>query len=370
MIGRGIDQVLPHPCEPELHEPYVESAADYVRLAEDANGPIPRNVDFSFIWGAALQEVDRRRADVRIINLETSVSRSAAYEPKGINYRVSPDNAACLAAAGVDCCVLANNHIGDWGDNGLLDTLATLEHLGIKPTGVGRNLAEASAPAILDISGKGRVLVFAFASMTSGVPRHWAADKHAPGVNVLPDLSSATVSNIADQINHIRQPRDIIIVSVHWGPNWGYHIPDEQRRFAESLIETADVSVVHGHSSHHAKAIEVYRNRLILYGCGDLLNDYEGIRGYEQFRGNLALMYFVEIDPIVADLLAADLVPLVIRRFQLMRADRADSNWLKETLNRESRLFGVTVSDTPDSTLRLVWRRHGSEVEHRFRQKP
>ena len=113
MLGRGIDQILPHPCDPQLYESLLESSVDYVRLAEDTNGPIPRNVDFSYIWGAALQELARRQPDARIINLETSITRSAAYEPKGINYRVSPENAAYLAAADIDCCVLANNHVGD-----------------------------------------------------------------------------------------------------------------------------------------------------------------------------------------------------------------------------------------------------------------
>jgi poly-gamma-glutamate capsule biosynthesis protein CapA/YwtB (metallophosphatase superfamily) len=165
MLGRGVDQILPHPCGPELYESYVESAVDYVRLAEHVNGPIPRNVDFSYVWGAALDELAHRRPDARIINLETSITRNAAYEPKGINYRVSPENAACLATAGIDCCVLANNHVRDWGPDGLLDTLATLQHLRIKGAGAGRNLAEASVPAVLEIPDKGRVLVFAFASV-------------------------------------------------------------------------------------------------------------------------------------------------------------------------------------------------------------
>ena len=135
MIGRGIDQVLPHPCRPILHESYVHSAADYVRLAEEANGPIPRPVAPTYIWGAALDELNRRQPDARIINLETAVTRNEDFAPKGINYRVSPENADCLTAAAADCCVLANNHVLDWGRAGLLDTLTTLEHLQIKSTG-------------------------------------------------------------------------------------------------------------------------------------------------------------------------------------------------------------------------------------------
>src|SRR5512141_3177419 len=96
MIGRGIDQVLPHPCHPILHESYVHSASDYVRLAEEANGPIPRPVAPCYIWGTALDELDRRQPDARIINLETAITRSEDFAPKGINYRVSPENADCL----------------------------------------------------------------------------------------------------------------------------------------------------------------------------------------------------------------------------------------------------------------------------------
>ncbi len=353
--GRGIDQVLSHPCNPVLHEGYAHSAMDYVRLAEEANGPIPRHVDPSYVWGAALDELNRARPDARIVNLETSITRSEVYLPKGINYRMSPENADCLTAAAIDCCVLANNHVLDWGRTGLLDTLATLERLQIKAAGAGRNLGQASAPAALGIAGKGRVLVFSFASVTSGTPDSWAATQKAPGVNLLPDLSEASVALISEQIARARQPHDVIIVSVHWGSNWGYEIPDEQRRFARALIDRADVSIVHGHSSHHAKAIEVYQNHLILYGCGDFLNDYEGIRGYEKYRDDLALMYFADIDVAGGDLIALDIVPLQIRKFQLVRPPKQDICWVQQILDRESTRFGASMALSQDGRLALSW---------------
>ena len=239
----------------------------------------------------------RQTDRLRIINLETSITCSEDYARKGINYRMSPENADCLKAAAIDCCVLGNNHILDWGRRGLLDTLATLKHLQIKTAGAGRNLGEASVPAALDIPGNGRILVFSFACVTGGTPRSWAATSEIPGVHLLTELSEAGALQVAEEITRIEQPNDLVIVSVHWGPNWGYEIPDEQRRFAHALIDRANVCIIHGHSSHHPKAIEVYRNRLILYGCGDFLNDYEGIRGYEEFRNDLVLMYFADIQP-------------------------------------------------------------------------
>ena len=344
MIGRGIDQVLAHPCDPALHEGYAHSATDYVSLAEAANGPIPRHADPWHVWGAALDEWSRAQPDGRIVNLETSVTRSDDYIPKGINYRVSPDNAECLAAAAIDCCVLANNHVLDWGRAGLSETLATLAHLGIKTAGAGRNLDEAAAPAVLDFHRKGRVLVLSFALPSSGVPRSWAATRESSGVNVLSDLSLSSVARIAEQVERLRRPGDVILVSIHWGSNWGYEVADAEQRFAHALIDDAGVSIVHGHSSHHPKGIEVYRDRLILYGCGDFLDDYEGIRGYEEYRGDLALMYFASVDAGSAAVVSLEIVPLQIRNFRLTRPSSQDIEWLQQTLDRESRRFGVRVA--------------------------
>jgi poly-gamma-glutamate capsule biosynthesis protein CapA/YwtB (metallophosphatase superfamily) len=159
MLGRGIDQILPEPCNPALHEDYVQSALDYVQLAEAANGPVNRPVPPAYIWGAALDELKRAHPDARIINLETSITRSEDYDPKGINYRMSPENADTLLAAHIDCCVLANNHVLDWGQAGLADTLTTLKRLEIHYAGAGRTIEEARAAAILPIPGKGRALV-------------------------------------------------------------------------------------------------------------------------------------------------------------------------------------------------------------------
>ncbi|HYA05412.1 MAG TPA: CapA family protein [Xanthobacteraceae bacterium] len=352
MTGRGIDQILPHPSDPVLHESYMQSAADYVGLAETANGPIPRGVEPAYVWGAALDEFDRMQPDVRIVNLETSITRSEDYALKGINYRMNPDNADILPAAGIDCCVLGNNHVLDWGRSGLIDTLTTLERLQIKIAGAGRNLAQASAPAALDIPQRRRVLVFSLACASSGTPRSWAAQSAVPGVNFLSSVSDAGARQVAAAIKRMARPDDLIVVSVHWGPNWGYEIPDGQRNFAHALIDQAEVAIIHGHSSHHPKAIEVYRGRLVLYGCGDFLDDYEGISGYEQYRDDLVLMYFADIDQAGA-LVALDLVPLQIRNFRLARPSPDDVRWLQQTLDRESRKFGARVALRPDGRLTL-----------------
>lgn len=356
MTGRGIDQVLPHPSDPRLYESYMKSATGYVELAERKNGPIPRSVDFAYVWGDALEEFAEVKPAVRIINLETSVTTSGAPWPKGINYRMHPANTPCLTAAGIDCCVLANNHVLDWGEAGLLETLETLHKAGIRTAGAGRNLEEAIAPARLQGADGVRVLVFAAGMENSGVPPEWAAGPDKPGVALLADLSQKQVDRIAAQVSAVKRPGDIAVFSVHWGGNWGYSIPGEHRAFAHRLIDRAGIDVVHGHSSHHPKAIEVYKNRPVFYGCGDFLNDYEGIGGREEFRSHLVLMYFPSFDVPSGRLVAMDMKALEIRRFRLRRALPQDARWLADVLERESRPLGARVALESENRLKLLGR--------------
>lgn len=350
MTGRGIDQILPQPGDPRLFEPYVSSALEYVELAERANGPLLRPAGFSYIWGDALAELERMAPDARIVNLETAVTSSGEPWPgKGIHYRMNPANVPCLTAAGLDCCVLANNHVMDWGRAGLAETLAALRAAGLRSAGAGRDEPEAQAPAVIEHPQAGRILVFAFASETSGVPREWAAGPDRPGVSLLEDLSARSAEAVARRIAAERRSGDIVVASIHWGGNWGYDVTSEQRAFARALIDGAGADVVHGHSSHHPQGIEIHRNRPILYGCGDLISDYEGIEGYEAYRPELSVMYFPTFDADSGRLLEFALVPMRLRRMRLERATQDDAAWLRVALGR----LGTRLEARGDGTLSL-----------------
>jgi poly-gamma-glutamate synthesis protein (capsule biosynthesis protein) len=356
MTGRGIDQALPHPVKPVLYEPYVRDAREYVDLAEKANGPIPRPLSFDYVWGDALQELEQTQIDLKIVNLETAItSEETPWPDKGIHYRMHPLNIGCLSAARISACALANNHVLDWGYAGLSETLGSLDAVGIAHSGAGNNAEQAAAPAVLNVEGKPRVLLFSFGSTTSGIPREWKATSSRGGVNLLDDLSDATAARIADQIRLHQQPGDLLIASIHWGSNWGYEIAPQQIAFAHRLVEEG-VAIVHAHSSHHVKAIEVFKGGLILYGCGDFLTDYEGISGYEEFRGDLALMYFVELDSQTGQLVSARLVPMKMRRFRLERAAATDAESLSDLLNELGAPFGTRARVNKDKSIMLEWR--------------
>jgi poly-gamma-glutamate synthesis protein (capsule biosynthesis protein) len=320
----------------------MKSALGYVALAEARWGPISRPVGFDYVWGDALELWRGEPFDLKIANLETSITRSDDWAPKGINYRMSPGNAGVLKAAGFDCCVLANNHVLDWGRAGLVDTLEALDRAGIARAGAGRTQAEARAPAVLDAPGKGRVLVYSLAAQSSGVPPSWAARPETPGVNFT-DLSAGAAEALAAEIHAARRAGDVAVVSIHWGGNWGYHAPEAHRTFARTLIGEGGVSIVHGHSSHHPMGVELSGGGLVLYGCGDFLNDYEGISGHEAYRSELVLGYAAEVDPACGAVASLEAWPFRIGRLRLNRADRDETDWLADRLDRESAPFGVRV---------------------------
>jgi poly-gamma-glutamate synthesis protein (capsule biosynthesis protein) len=337
MTGRGIDQVLPHPSDPALCESYVRDARDYVELAERANGRIESPVDSAYVWGVALAELDAAAPDARIINLETSVTQSPDYWPsKGIHYRMHPRNIGCLTVARIDCCTLANNHVLDFGYAGLAETLATLHEAHLRFAGAGANAQEAGAPATIDLGQRGRVSVYACGAESSGIPEAWNAGAARAGINLLPDLSGNTARRLSTTILESKRAHDVVVLSIHWGPNWGYEVERDGRAFAHALIDSGAVDIIHGHSSHHPKGIELYRGRPILYGCGDFLNDYEGIGGHERYRGDLVAMYFVGMDVEGGGLASLRIVPLRIRRFSLARAVHADAEWLRRKIAQAS----------------------------------
>ncbi len=334
MMGRGIDQALPHPADPVLYEPAVRDARDYLELAQRAHGQFRQPIRNERVWGDALAELALQQPDARIINLETTITDSEDHWPKEVCYKMGPGNVGVLTAAQVDCCCLANNHMLDWGYGGLSETLAALDAANIRHAGAGENLEQAAAPAIWSVPDKGRIVVFSAGSPSSGVPYQWAAEAKKPGVWLVEE-SKEGAELMARHVQQVRQEGDVVVVSIHWGSNWGYDITDEQVRFAHYLIDNG-ANIVYGHSSHHVKGLEVYANGLILYGCGDFINDYEGIGGFRAFRPDLALMYMPTIDPTASALADLELVALKMRRLHLKYAGPTDARWLYDLLGRLS----------------------------------
>lgn len=375
MCGRGIDQILRHPGSPDINERWAKSSLTYVELAEGRNGPIPRAVDPSYVWGDRLPVPGA----VTVVNLETAVTdRGSPWPGKGIQYRMHPANVEVLLAAGIDVAVVANNHVLDWSQPGLDQTLSVLAGAGVATVGAGTtedrawsaaairapltNVGDARSarvvptpPAVTPTKSAPRVVVLAVGSTDSGIPHTWAADGDQPGVALLPDLSDRSVDRVAAAVSGQTQPGDLVVLSIHWGPNWGYDIPSRRRRFAHRVIERAGVHLVHGHSSHHPLGMEVHQGHLVLYGCGDLLTDYEGITGHEQYRGELGGIYFATLESGSGRLRRVEIDPTLVKRFQLTKPPPGDVEWLAGMLDHQGRNLGTGVRVGSSGRLIVEW---------------
>jgi poly-gamma-glutamate synthesis protein (capsule biosynthesis protein) len=226
------------------------------------------------VWGDVLPHL--AQADLRIINLECALTNHLqpwTRSEKMFHFRADPKAVRVLQAAHIDACTLANNHILDYEERGLRDTLRTLNATGIRHAGAGANAAEAAAPAMLDVSGSEPCRV-ALLSFTDNEP-DFAATAERPGTNYLEvSLDEAALARIANSIAQARaQGADLVVFSNHWGANFVERPSVEFRSFARRVIELG-ADIYHGHSAHIYQGIEIYRGKPILYDTGNFIDDY------------------------------------------------------------------------------------------------
>ncbi len=216
------------------------------------------------------------QADLRIVNLECALTRHAqawTRSEKMFHFRADPKAVRVLQAVRIDACALANNHILDYEERGLHDTLRILRASGIRYAGAGANAAEAAAPAMLDVQGTSPCRV-ALLSFTDNEPA-FAADANHPGTNYLEvSLQKETLARIAGSIAQAReQGADLVVFSNHWGANYVERPAPEFRSFARHVIELG-ADIYYGHSAHICQGIEIYQGKPILYNTGDFIDDY------------------------------------------------------------------------------------------------
>ena len=391
MIGRAIDRILPDHVNGKLYEHCVKHSDRYIELAERANGELPRKEIRSkgqrYIWGDLLNEL-KNGPNCLIINLETTLTtHEEPNRKKSIHHRAHPKNCNTLKIAGVNIATVANNHILDWNEEGLKETLSSLDHAGILYAGAGRNREEALNPTIVTVKVSTReplkvkqetqdvrVKVSAYGFVSADIPIDWAAGDSKYGINIIENPTITKARSIAKlmedkltltggilETSRGQQQRTIKVVSLHWGPTWDWNIPEQQQTFAHTLIDHG-VDVVVGHSSHHIKGIEVYKGKLIAYGLGDFINDYEGIteQGYEEFRNDLCCFYMPTIDTSNGNLLYLDIIPCKIKHLRVQRATIPDDiDWIYRIICREGQKFGTSCHITKDinsnANLRLTW---------------
>ncbi|EDP51861.1 scramblase family protein [Aspergillus fumigatus A1163] len=357
MLGRLVDQLWPQHVD-NAHERRVVSyfIERYPYLSKYTHRDP---------WGSALPLF--HNSDLNLINLETSATTTNDPWPsKAFNYRMHPANAAALREARIDYATLANNHTLDFGTDGLVETVWTMKESKIAFAGAGETTDESRRPAVLRLprcaeahaqdsheqsSKSYSVHVYA----ASDHPRDWAV---VPTFHLI-DYSARTREHLRTLLTSPPASTDtpekpaLKIFSVHWGPNYTWQPAEKIRSLAHFLIDECGVDIVHGHSSHHVQGVERYRRKLIIYGCGDFVDDYAL---NEEYRNDLGAVWRVcvreeqdeeEADPescrLVLDRL--EIFPTRCDRFQvtLLDPDDDDHLWVKRKITQLSEDMGTKV---------------------------
>ncbi|KAL3805397.1 hypothetical protein HJC23_009104 [Cyclotella cryptica] len=356
------------------------------------------NMHGTYLWGDYLKLTLNQPPDLRLMNLETALTRSIDNDDipweKGINYHFHLDNFKGVMEGyqavpharqeehGDDdikgqkakedaaeklrktsnssplCITLANNHIIDFGRQAFVEETLPFLNSYTKQcqgfaqfAGAGSNIHEASRPAhwTLNLPSTNdevkqvEVYVMAAGSMDSGVPRQWGAATDSAGVFQLPRLDSMhAVNDAVDLLKYwmgihgiaptkLPSSKSLVILSVHWGPNWAYRYSGDnqkfRREFAHACIDQCGVDIIYGHSSHHIRGIEGYNGKLIIYGAGDLINDYEGFAnaGDEKYC-KFGALFLADFCIETKDLYRLTLVPTFMNRLQLKLLCPSDSS--------------------------------------------
>ncbi len=290
--------------------------------------------------------------DAFLVNLECAVTRRVERWRNGysrpFHFRADPLAIETLRSGRVDFASIANNHIGDFGPGGLLDTVEALDRGGIAHAGAGRDLHAAGAPALLNVGGL-RIAVVSFADY----PDTWAATDSLPGLNFTTvSATDEDFAPVAEAIAVARSRADLVIVSIHWGPNMRERPLDAFRHFAHRVIDSG-ATVLWGHSAHILQGVEYRGNGVILYDAGDFIDDYAVD---QDLRNDLGALFIIEALP--HQVRSVSIRPVRIDHMQVNEAHGADHAWVMRRMEALCADYRSLVVQDPDGSIRIERAHH------------
>lgn len=293
---------------------------------------------YRYPWGDMLHPM--KKTDLNIINLETALTHSEEQVFKTFNFKATPDKVQSLIEARVTVANLANNHVLDFDHQGLIETLETLDNAGIKYVGAGLTLTDAEAPVILLKNG----IRIGVLGMTDNEPT-WKAGIE-PGTNYIDIGNKNDRNRILHSIENVRKEADIVIVSIHWGPNMVEEPTPEFIQFAHGMIDHG-AKVIHGHSAHIFQGMEMYKSGLIMYDTGDFVDDYVV---EPELRNDLSAFFVLTLDK--TGLVDLAITPVRIVDYQATRAFNADYNRVIARFQKLSSEYNTHIDDKGKLRLR------------------
>jgi poly-gamma-glutamate synthesis protein (capsule biosynthesis protein) len=288
---------------------------------------------YFYPWGTIVPLLES--TDLNLVNLETTLTTSTDIVPKTFNFKADPDKVQTLKSGNIHAVNIANNHILDFGQAGLIETIQTLDNAGIGHVGAGNNIQEAKQPIIFEKNGI-RIGIIGYADY----PQEWAATDTNPGINY---VQIGDINTIKKDIADIRKKVDLLILSIHWGPNMRQRPTQEFRDFAHAIID-AGVDIFHGHSAHVFQGVEQYNNGVILYDTGDFVDDYAVT---QSLRTDWALFFEITVEKqkTKAKIMQLKLVPLFISNMQVNKAEGLTAAKILEKIRLLSQEFNTVINE-------------------------
>ena len=292
------------------------------------------------VWGSTLDRL--RELDGLVANLECCVSeRGERWPDKTFYFRADPAFAVpALEVADVSVVSLANNHVLDFRAPPLRDTRSHLTDAGIAHAGAGTDRDTALDPAVVNAGG----LTVATVAFTDRRASFAATETEAGTAHATLEVSDPStrlaVESALDRAD--AHDPDLLVASLHWGPNWETAPDDDQQAFARWLIDRG-VDVVHGHSAHVLQGVETYHGRPILYDCGDFVDDYVRKEGFHNKHSALFEVNVTDGRPA-----GVQVVPIRIENESATLAGGGAAAWVRETIRERSERFGTTVERAGD----------------------
>lgn len=284
--------------------------------------------NYKYPWGDVLPLL--KNNDLNIVNLETTLTTSKSKVEKVFNFKADPDRVKVLEEGNIGIVNLANNHILDFDIEGMAETIEVLDHAGIEHTGAGNNIFEATRPVMVNVKG----LKIGILGYTDNEP-DWSA-KNGPGTNY---IKVGNITKVKREVASIRNKVDILIVSIHWGPNMREKPSPDYVKFAHQIIDLG-VDIIHGHSAHIFQGVEIYKNGLIMYDTGEFVDDYAVD---PRLRNDRSFIFICKVNK--NGVIELELIPTFISNMQVNLANEENRNWCMERMRALSSKFDTEVTE-------------------------
>lgn len=301
----------------QKREPAVLLFAGDLVLSDNVESFVGNNTRYVFEqWKPGAE------CDVFMVNLEHPITTWTEKVEKKYNFKMHPRYLPTLLDAGITLVTGANNHIADYGVEGIHDTMRYLDSIGVHFVGIGKDIREARKPVILERKGwkLGFLAYFGGGDFAATPKRAGFAPRYA--------------RYIVEDVRALRRKADYVAVNFHWGVERAEQPEEWQIQLAHRVID-AGADLIVGHHPHILQGIERYKGKHIAYSLGNFV-----------FGGNTQHTYDTGVlrVRVAEEGTTVELVPVTVNRWRPVPSNPATKEKVLQMVRNRSTTFQETLT--------------------------